>query len=264
MRRFLFSRDFVRDTLTLFDECDWNFEEMLPAILDGSLKVPDNPNWRNRGDVAWASHGDPQLLLQNLATAFILKANAINNGPYGRLLDVRSLWEALQKDGFIYKDGQLREANNEVVDIQANTSALHVAINQAQHDNRQLLLHHLGEANRQFDNGEWGAATSEWRHFFEESVRGAWRQTRANNPTYSGRLVKPPFADVIKWLADSDFLTADEASAFGSAWGFLSVGTHPGTKPESLARLCRSLAMTFGEACLQKLAIWDGQTFGIP
>ena len=53
----------------------------------------------------------------------------------------------------------------------------------------------------------------------------------------------------------------EESEAYGAAFGFLSIGNHPGIKDEQLAYLSRTLALPLAHACLAKLRSWNGRVF---
>jgi hypothetical protein len=59
----------------------------------------------------------------------------------------------------------------------------------------------------------WGEASGEWRKFFEETIRGLWRLTRINNPSFLAKIERPPFKDVLLWLEQAGFFTSDEKDA---------------------------------------------------
>jgi len=110
-------------------------------------------------------------------------------------------------------------------------------------------------------DSNWGEASGEWRKVYEETIRGIWRLTRLNNPSFSGKIEYPPFKDVLIWLEQAEFFTADEKEAYGAAWGFLSVGGHPGMTDGDIAKFCMILAMTFGHSALKKLDWWAKKGF---
>ncbi len=261
IRRFLFSRNFENRVLDLFETYRWNFDVILPDIKDGSFGVSRNGNWRTRAEQSSQNAVSAEGMLRALSSAFLVKSVSLNHGPYGSVVDLQGLIKSLRQDGFDFAHGELIDADREIVDIPAEATAIEKAIEAANHDDKAVLRHHLGEATRYFTSGDFGPAAAEWRHFYEGAFRGAWRYTRGRNAKFSGRIEKPPFADVLRWLAESHFVSQDEASAYGAAWGFLSVGNHPGIKPQAIAHLCRTLAMTLGHACLIKLAVWDGVSF---
>jgi hypothetical protein len=60
----------------------------------------------------------------------------------------------------------------------------------------------------------------------------------------------------------AQFFTGNEQSAYGAAWGVLSVGNHPGLLDADIARFCRDLTLVFGQASLQKLEWWKARGFG--
>ena len=167
---------------------------------------------------------------------------------------------ALENDGFILL-GEQFVSTDSAIDLQEQLTEFERAIERSSHDDKALVRHHLREAERHQAAGQWGPATSEWRHVFEESIRGAWRFTRMNNPNYLSRLEKPPFRDVLNWLEQAGFFTTEERDAIGAGFGFLSIGNHPGIKEKQLAYLSQTLAIPLAYISLLKLNKWNGHSF---
>lgn len=261
MRRYLFAQNFPKDILDEFDRMAWNFDKILPAINNGTFGVRQNLTGRDRAEKISRNSVDAESILRNLAGAFLLRAVELNQrSVYGPQIHFTELIESLRKDGFVISGGKLI-AETQVIDVPAQLTEFEQALADSKHDDKPLVLHHLKEAEKYHSSEQWGAAASEWRHVFEESFRGAWRFTRANNPDLSKRISKPPFGDVLLWLEQVGFIDSKERQAFGTGFGFLSLGSHPGMKEKPLASLCRTLALPLAHACLIKLRSWNGRCF---
>jgi hypothetical protein len=257
LRTILYSHNFDRKLLDRFQFLDWNFAHILPALRDNSIWGSiSNP--RTAVQVAQANQGRNETILRSLAEVLPSLENWTESLHYGAF---RAFLSSLQMDGFTLSGGVLADADTEIVDIPAEVSAIEGSIAHSRHDHTQLLMHHLHTAQRQFAKAEWGPSAGEFRKFYEEILRGVWRFTLANNPKFLGRIEKPGFRDLMNWLQDSGFFTNDEKDAYGSAFGFLSLGNHPGLPDPYMARLCMILALTLGHACLQKMARWNGKQF---
>ena len=261
MRRYLFAQEFPATVLDQFELMNWNFDRILPEIVGGTLGVRRNLDWRSRAEKSADNQIEAEGVLLKLASAFLHKADDIKQkSVYGARVQSSGLIQSLRKDGFIMSGGKL-VCDMQVIDISAQRTEFQQALAESKHDNKQLVLHHLKEAETFQASEQWGAAASEWRHVFEESIRGAWRMTKASNPHFSERPEKPPFRDVLLWLNQAGFLEPEEKDAFGSAFGFLSVGNHPGIKGKHVAYVSRTLASPLAHAILAKLTSWNGRSF---
>ncbi len=65
----------------------------------------------------------------------------------------------------------------------------------------------------------------------------------------------------VQYLQDVHFLTPDENAAFGSAWGFLSGGSHPGIATQDGARISLILSLEFGQLLLLKFENWKANGY---
>ncbi|MGH9437508.1 MAG: hypothetical protein ACRD22_06320 [Terriglobia bacterium] len=64
-------------------------------------------------------------------------------------------------------------------------------------------------------------------------------------------------ANRIAYLRQVGFFTSDEEkSAFGSAWGMLCAGSHPGVPAKHMARIGLVLALEFGQLLSLKFQDW--------
>lgn len=240
LKNFLYSRNFDNKLLSNFEQLQWNFETILPALRD-------NSTW-----------GKGETVLRALAAALIQLAEDLDITGES---EFRIFVLSLRRDGLTENSGTVIDIDKEIVDIPAEVSAIEQLISDGCHDGTATLMHHLKTAERQFVSKEWGPSAGEWRKFYEEALRGVWRLTRQNDPQWAKRLEKPNFADVLNWLEEAKYFTSEEKNAYGAAWGFLSVGNHPGLPDPDVARLCKFLSLTFGHACLIKLEWWKKRKF---
>jgi hypothetical protein len=253
LREFLYSHNFEKKFLDQCEDWDWSFERILPSLRDESFFVVGNQNFRTKVQSAYNNQGRGQTLLRMLLATVVeiymrLKMN--------RTDEFVSILHCMDADGLIWAEGKILDADREIVDIPAELSAFEKTMQSSGHDDLPLLQHHFSTAQRQFNDSEWGPSAGEWRKLFEEIMRGVWRMTRQKNPAFSGYIEHPNFADVMNWLFAAGFFHKDEKDAYGAAWGFLSVGNHPGMLDAEVAKFSRILSLTFGHSCLQKLEWW--------
>lgn len=65
----------------------------------------------------------------------------------------------------------------------------------------------------------------------------------------------------MKYLEDVGFFTVDEKTAFGSAWGFLCAGSHPGIPSREEARMALILSLELGVMLLLRFSNWKVNGF---
>ena len=259
LRKFLYSLNFDNELLDCFEQKQWEFNRILPTLRDGTFwKVPSPRTWRQDAEPASAREARGQTVLRQLAEALAELCRR------QKLLDLslyRTVAFGLQNDGFTLSFGKLIESGTEVVDLPAELSAAEKTVIKSKHDAIETLLHHLQSAQKQMMDSAWGTASGEWRKFFEETIRGVWRVTRLNNPSFDAKIVHPSFKDVLLWLEQAGFFTSDEKDAYGATWGFLSIGGHPGMTEGDIAQFCMILSMTFSHAALKKLDWWANKCY---
>ncbi len=248
----LYAQGFDTAILGFFQQQSWKFDRILPSLLDGSFIT--SADW----STSWERTG-PQYVL-GLAEA-LLGISRQPEIPHSPLFD--DLLREFERDGYVLSGGRLVEADTSIVDVPAEVSLLRASIDRSRHDNKSVLTHHFDTAAQQLEDEHWGPTMGEWRKFFEEVLRGVWRFTRQKNRDAAAKIERPGMADLFKWLQEVGFFTADEATAYGAVYGFLSGGNHPGIRDRDSARFCMILAMTFGHSCLLKLESWTGTDYSI-
>jgi len=260
LRTFLYSLNFDNQLLNRFEREDWKFNSILPTLRDGTFWKVTSRRLLEDAEAASAKVARGETVLRQLAEALVelcRRQELLHSWPYMRFVS------ALRNDGFTLSFGKIIESGTEVVDLPAELSATEKTVTNSKHDAIKTLLHHLQSAQKQMMDSAWGTASGEWRKFFEETIRGVWRLTRLNNPDFATRDVHPPFKDVLLWLEQAGLFTSDEKAAYGAAWGFLSVGGHPGMTEGDIAHFCMILSMTFSHAALKRLDWWANKGYFI-
>ena len=195
------------------------------------------------------------------------EAQVIGEACLGRLAALAStlpdgepVSRSLQLDGFDVNKQQL-----ELVPIDSVTSEreeedrVTFLVDKSGLTNATIILKHIQDARELFLQGKDHPATGEARDFIQVLIDSISADTDA----HGGHFVGYPrgTANRLKYLEDVGFLTADEKAAFGSAWGFLAAGTHPGIPSRDEARIGLILSLEFGVVLLLKFANWKANGF---
>jgi len=132
-------------------------------------------------------------------------------------------------------------------------------VNQSGLTNSKVVLQHIGDASELFLQQKDHPSIGEARNFVQALIDGISADTHA----YGGHAIGYPGATAnrLKYLEDVGFFTADEKTALGSAWGFLSAGTHPGIPSRDEARIALILSLEFGVMLLLKFSNWKANAF---
>lgn len=122
-----------------------------------------------------------------------------------------------------------------------------------------VILKHIHEAHDLFVRGNDHSTIGEARSFVQALIDGMSEETNAyGNHTrgYPGGT-----ANRMDYLRDVGFFTADEREAVGSAWRFLSAGSHPGIPSRDEARIALILSLEFGLFLLLKFENWKANGY---
>jgi len=132
-------------------------------------------------------------------------------------------------------------------------------VNQSGLTSSTVVLQHIGDARELFVQQKDHPSIGEARNFVQALIDGISADTHA----HGGHAIGYPGATAnrLKYLEDVGFFTADEKTAVGSAWGFLSAGTHPGIPSRDEARIALILSLEFGVMLLLKFSNWKANAF---
>jgi len=253
-RLFLYERDFPQWFVThAMSEYDWNWTNILFDVRNGNffmvstfgltpmsiLGKPLGPSEQQK----WSDY-----LVERLAA---LAATLPLGEPVRRSLqldgfdvDVETLW-------LIPLEGP--------VSVQGEEDALTRLVRKSGVVDVETVLKHLGEATDNFTSGKDHASLNESRCVIQSLVDGISTDTAAQQK-HSTKLPSGT-ANRIKYLKDIGFFTDDEGTAFESAWGSLSAGSHPGVPDREQARIGLVLALEFGQLLLLKFANWKANSY---
>jgi hypothetical protein len=187
-----------------------------------------------------------EMLIQKLA------AMAACLPAYGGLVE-----NSLQLDGYaVDKNRVVLVPLEGPVSAQEEEDALITLLRTSRLPNAATVEKHIKDANDLFVQGKPHASLNESRNMLQALIDGISAETHRNggHPTVA---LPGGTAKRIQYLQDVGFLTADERVAFGSAWGALSAGSHPGVPAREEARIGLVLALEFGQLLLLKCANWS-------
>jgi hypothetical protein len=167
---------------------------------------------------------------------------------------------SLELEGLRVNTGKLTiEVAESVVNEQQEENRLVGLVKQSRLQNEAVILKHLADAQELFVQGKDHPSIGESRNLIQalvDDISAATHATGAYSLGYPAGM-----ANRLQYLQDVGFFTPDEKTAFGTAWGFLSAGSHPGIPSRDEARIGLILSLEFGQVLLLKFANWAANAF---
>lgn len=122
-----------------------------------------------------------------------------------------------------------------------------------------IILKHLKDAGNLYSQGNDHPSLGEARSFLQAVIDDIAIET----DRLGAHATKLPAGtkNRIAYLQEVGFFTTDEQASFGSAWGALSAGAHPGLTAREEARIGLVLAVEFGQVLLLKVKSWKVNQF---
>lgn len=189
-----------------------------------------------------------EYLIQRLAAVVVA---TLGGSEYGELVR-----RQLELDGYSIDDKHLRLLRSEGPVSEAEEEDLLTAlISQAAFPNEVTILKHVADARNEYIAGNNHPSLNESRSFIQAVIDDIAVET----DRLGGHKIRIPggMANRIDYLRQVGFFTSDdEKSAFGSAWGMLSAGSHPGVPARYEARIGLVLALEFGQLLALKFRDW--------
>jgi|SRR5579884_3933558 len=252
--RELFARDFRRDFL---DVCatrfGWKFDKILPMLHDGSF-------FEKHDVFKDILFGDDHMaagrrVLIDLAEYLFEKSKEFSADLDWQSL-IPPLKRSLELDGFRLVDGRLVRADTAIFDQPKQVSLLEHQIRTSGVQSEDILLRHFKDGEKQFIDRNFDLAVVAWRKFFEQLLRDIAVATAKHRADLTKDPSNMNNKDLHSYLMECGFFVSDERTAFGSTWGFLSAGGHPGVLEEETAYLAMVLSLSFGRVALSKFKSW--------
>jgi hypothetical protein len=166
-----------------------------------------------------------------------------------------SLLRSLQLDGFdVYKEKLTLVPLEGRVSAVEEEGRLAKLVKTSGIPDSATVLQHITDAHSLYADGKYHPSLNESRSLIQVLIDGISVETDAHgkHPT------KLPggTSNRIEYLKNVRFFTADEQSAFLSAWGSLSAGSHPGVPEREHVRIGLVLALEFGQLLVHKFSNW--------
>jgi hypothetical protein len=249
----------------VLNHIEWEYHnrpsDFLPAIHDGTIPAYV---YRNDGMGQPAPNRDDLVMGQVLLKVFSEVALRCGLHMPTHLPQVKAIAEelraSLEIDGYELVAGRLVPATMKGINLQAEDDYLVHLIRSIAPANVEVILHHHGEADDTFVNGNWGAASAETRNFFIALLRGLRDVATARGGV-------PSFAHgndsgLIEDYHRRGLLTAKEKDAILKLWVLLSYsGPHVGIQDDERARLIRLLVLGQAQWLCLKFIAWDRNGF---
>jgi hypothetical protein len=245
----------------MYERYNWNWMEALWALRSGDFFWPRN-QYGDEVETIIPEGPFSSVHLKDLGEWLIRKLAAV-----AVVLSIRglpslglSLSRSLELDGFV-----VDEKNEQLIPLEGPISArqeedrLTRLVNKSELPNPHVVLQHIEDANSLYTEGKGHSSLGESRSLIQALIDGVSTET----DTYGKHSTKLPggTGPRIEYLRNVGFLTPDEQTAFNSAWGMLSSGSHPGVPEQEQARIGLILALEFGQLLLMKFNNWKNNGY---
>ncbi len=179
------------------------------------------------------SHSEAEALGEYLIQRLAAVATTLQNGE--------AVARSLEMDGFQVNQDRLSLAPSEgPVSEQEEEDRFAMLVRASGLPRAETILKHAKDAQALYVDGKDHPSLNESRNFLQALIDDLGTET----DHHGGHAVGLPSgtANRIGYLRQVGFLTADEETAFCSAWGALSAGSHPGVPAREEARIGLILA----------------------
>ncbi len=227
-------------------------KEWLLQIHTGESFAAATPNW------SWDQRRAlGQTYLKNLARDFIVWFRG-NSGLWN-IDNYKTVYEEvvrrLEIDGYVFEDGELRQTEVEVLDVEAEKGlleSLHTKLNLA---DREQTFGFLKLAEDHYVAGRWSDCIGNARKFFEAILQQVANQhsLASKNSSLASTTLSRPVA-VREYLESEKLLEKKEREAVDKIYGLLShTGGHPYMAEKDQARLLRQVCLTMTQFVMLRL-----------
>lgn len=259
MRRFLRVYEYPQHITSLFSGTQYYPEGMMPPDVD--------EEW---GAVAIRIDLGGKDLLKDSGFFTKLTTDVLNeiednvlDIEYTRFIsqrDIQRLLRHLELDGFKYENRALVPIEHDSEESQETKSLMESMISGSPELSGTVLSQHLRDCEDNYQVEHWKDSVAQARNFVEqllEDVANAAAQAKKENPDLS----KP--VRVRDYLTKAGFFDEEErAKLVDGVYGYLSEeGSHPGISDDKVARVSRSIIISFGYYILEKFESWKKTGF---
>lgn len=164
------------------------------------------------------------------------------------------LMRRLELDGYMYKDGELLQQQEDILNVEQEKSILEKLFESAKLGRSQDAFEFLRLTEEHFIAGRWSDSISNVRKFFELTLQeGARALASAKGlPLNDAVLARP--VEVRQFLEREGLFERKERESLDKVYGLLSeTGAHPYMAESDQARLLRQLSLTLAQFALLRL-----------
>lgn len=165
---------------------------------------------------------------------------------------VKELTAHLELDGYVYREGTLYQIDTSVINEQEEQSYLENLIDRLALSDKDIIKHHIKNAEEHYVNGKWDDSIANSRKFLEAILAQIAEAFNVKKYTVSlspSKLQKP--FEVRDYLEREKLIETKEKEAIAKVYGLLSgTGSHPYIAEKDQARLMWHLALTFSQFVL--------------
>jgi hypothetical protein len=233
-------RDFWRTKLFEWGFPDWLTDHFISRGTNWSVVIPDltKANVKTKGGAPVASVLCNSMLLR-------LTVAAYEDSKSGSAKE--NLRRSLQLDGYEVGAGKIGSIEGPV-SVEEEKSRLLRDLKASRLARQDVISQHIADAESLFSDGRHHPAIGEGRSALQAVIEDTVTLLEGRTGRPSGGGVK----NQIEFMAQNEFLSSDEQSAFLSAWGFLCSGNHPGLSSDDEGRIGVVLCLEFIQILLAK------------
>lgn len=230
---------------------NFHWQEIIIDLRSTKFFYPGYCDEKSNVTGGYLSRSDAQVLGEVLNKRLAVHAARMDGGG-------ETVRRSLELDGLRLEGFELIPIEA-VVNEQEEEGRVVMLVRAAGITNQETILRHLRDAQGLFVAGKDHSSIGEDRSFIQALIDAISGETHAHGGYSNG--YPAGTANRLQYLEDVRFFTEDEKTAFGSAWGFLSAGSHPGIPSREEARIGLILALEFGQLLLLKFANWKANSY---
>lgn len=215
------------------------------------VKATESWSWEQRQKLG-------QRLLKDLAKDHLIwykqfEHDAFHKTTYGETAN--ELLRRLELDGYIFKDNQLFQQQEDILDVEQEKGALQVLFKSSRLARTNDAFEFLRISEEHFIAGRWSDCISNVRKFFELTLsEGARSLSKTLGSTLSEDTLARP-VEVRQYLERQGLFERKERESLDKIYGLLSeTGAHPYMAESDQARLLRQLCLTITQFALLRLS----------
>ncbi len=254
MSRFLYEHEF-EDWFVIHAESYYYFDwqRILMALRNTQFFYPSTTYFSSNSILGKPlSRSDAEVLGECLIQRLAALATTFQNGEtVARSLEIDGFQVNQEKLSLVPLEGPVSEQEEE--------DRFAALVRASGLPRAETILKHARDAQTLYIDRKDHPALNESRNFLQALIDDISIETDRHGGHGLG--LPGATANRIGYLRQVGFLTADEETAFCSAWGTLSAGSHPGVPAREEARIGLILALEFGQLLLLKFANWRANRY---